>query len=69
MRTGSSTATRKQLLLQFIAVVGCAAYSFVVSFGLLKLVDKLIGLRVTADHENIGLDLTQHSESAYTVVG
>ncbi len=45
------------------------AYSFVVSFGLLKLVDKFIGLRVSADNENIGLDLTQHSESAYTVVG
>jgi Amt family ammonium transporter len=59
----------KQLLLQFIAVVASAAYSFVLSFGLLKLVDKTIGLRVKADHENIGLDLTQHSESAYTVVG
>ena len=50
-------------------MVGCAAYSFILSFGLLKLVDKVIGLRVTADEENIGLDLTQHSESAYTVVG
>ena len=39
------------------------------SWGLLKLVDKLVGLRVTEDEENIGLDLTQHSESAYTVVG
>ena len=39
------------------------------SWGLLKLVDKLVGLRVTKDEENIGLDLTQHSESAYTVVG
>ena len=59
----------KQLLLQFIAIVACAAYSFVLSFGLLKLVDKVVGLRVTTDQENIGLDLTQHSESAYTVVG
>ncbi len=59
----------RQLLLQFIALAGCAAYSFILSFGLLKLVDKVIGLRVTADEENIGLDLTQHSESAYTVVG
>jgi Amt family ammonium transporter len=59
----------RQLLLQFIALVGCAAYSFVMSWGLLKLVDKLVGLRVPADHENIGLDLTQHSESAYTLVG
>jgi len=59
----------KQLLLQFVALIGCAAYSFVLSFGLLKLVDKFIGLRVESEKENIGLDLTQHSESAYTVVG
>jgi Amt family ammonium transporter len=57
------------LLYQFIAVVGSFAYSFVLSYGLLKLVDKVVGLRVSADNESIGLDLTQHSESAYTVVG
>jgi Amt family ammonium transporter len=56
-------------LVQFIAVVICAAFSFVLSWGLLKLVDKLVGLRVKPDHENIGLDLTQHRESAYTIVG
>ena len=59
----------EQLLLQFIALVGCAAYSFVMSWGLLKLVDKVVGLRVTEDEENIGLDLTQHKETAYTLVG
>jgi ammonium transporter, Amt family len=59
----------KQLLLQFIALVGVAVYSFALSWGLLKLVDKFVGLRVRSDHENIGLDLTQHSESAYTLVG
>ena len=59
----------KQVLFQFIAVVGVAAYSFALSWGLLKLVDKFVGLRVPSDHENIGLDLTQHSESAYTLVG
>jgi Amt family ammonium transporter len=57
------------LLLQLAAIAVCAAYSFVLSWGLLKLVDKFIGLRVDPDHENIGLDLTQHRESAYTVVG
>jgi Amt family ammonium transporter len=59
----------KLLLLQFIALVGCFAYSFILSYGLLKLIDNVIGLRVSADNESIGLDLTQHSESAYTVVG
>ena len=46
-----------------------AAYSFVLSYGLLRLVDKVVGLRVSEDNENIGLDLTQHRESAYTVLG
>jgi Amt family ammonium transporter len=59
----------KLLLWQFVAVVVCAAYSFVLSYGLLKLIDKVVGLRVSEDKENIGLDLTQHSESAYTLVG
>ncbi len=59
----------KLLLWQFVALAVCAAYSFVLSYGLLKLVDKFVGLRVTEEKENIGLDLTQHSESAYTLVG
>jgi len=59
----------KLLLWQFIAVVASFAYSFVLSFILLKVIDKVMGLRVTAEQEGIGLDLTQHSESAYTVVG
>ena len=54
---------------QLAALAICAVYSFVLSYGLLKLVDKLIGLRVSEDNENIGLDLTQHRESAYTLVG
>ncbi len=59
----------KQLLIQFLAMIICGAFSFVVSWGLLKLVDRVVGLRVSPDHENIGLDLTQHRESAYTIVG
>jgi len=47
----------------------CAAFSFVLSFVLLKLIDRSIGLRVAPAHENIGLDRTQHRESAYTIVG
>ncbi|MCX8032286.1 MAG: ammonium transporter [Thermoleophilia bacterium] len=57
------------LLWQFVAMAACAVYSFVLSYGILKLVDKVIGLRVSEEKEKIGLDLTQHSESAYTLVG
>jgi Amt family ammonium transporter len=57
------------VLKQLAALAVCAVYSFVLSYGILKLVDKLVGLRVSEDNENIGLDLTQHRESAYTLVG
>jgi Amt family ammonium transporter len=56
-------------LKQLAAVAVCAAFSFVMSWVLLKVIDKTMGLRVKEDHENIGLDLTQHRESAYTLVG
>jgi Amt family ammonium transporter len=58
----------KQVLIQLAAVAVSAAYSFAMSWILLKLIDKFIGLRVSNDNEGIGLDLTQHSESAYTMV-
>jgi Amt family ammonium transporter len=56
-------------LKQLAAVAVCAAFSFVMSWVLLKIIDKTMGLRVKEDQENIGLDLTQHRESAYTVIG
>jgi Amt family ammonium transporter len=54
-----------QLGKQAIAVAVTLAYSFVVTMGILKLSDKLVGLRVTEDDESAGLDLSQHSEVGY----
>ena len=31
--------------------------------------DKLVGVRVNEDDEQMGLDLSQHSETAYTAEG
>ncbi len=55
-------------LVQLKAVLVTIVYSFVVSFVLFKLVDLLMGLRVSEDEERIGLDLTQHRESGYTIL-
>ena len=55
-------------LVQLKAVVVTIVYSFIVSFALLKIVDAFIGLRVSEDEERIGLDLTQHRESGYTML-
>ncbi len=53
------------LLIQLIAIGATIGYSFIVTYLLLKLVDRTLGLRVAQDHEEIGLDLSQHSESGY----
>lgn len=53
---------------QLIGVGVVIIYVVVVSYLLLKLTDKLIGLRVTQNDELMGLDLTQHEENAYTLI-
>jgi len=50
---------------QAVAVAVTLGFSFVGSFGLLKLVQATIGLRVTAEEEATGLDLAQHAEAGY----
>jgi Amt family ammonium transporter len=42
------------------------AYTFIVSWVLLKGLDAAFGLRVSHEHELEGLDLSQHGESGYT---
>jgi ammonium transporter, Amt family len=56
-----------QVWLQCYAVGYTIIYSGVVSFVLLKLIDFTIGLRTSEDGEKMGLDLTDHAETAYTV--
>jgi Amt family ammonium transporter len=50
---------------QVVASVVTLAYSFVASIIIGKLIDLTIGLRVSADDEEVGLDLSQHAEVAY----
>jgi len=57
-----------QFIIQLKAVAITVVYSFIVTFVLLKLVDLIVGVRVTDEDEAIGLDLTQHNEEAYTVL-
>ena len=51
------------VLLQLKGVTATLVWSFVMSIIILKLIDLTIGLRVTADEEREGLDITQHGES------
>jgi Amt family ammonium transporter len=54
-----------QLGVQAIAVVASMALAFVGTTILLKIIDALMGLRVNDEEEQIGLDLSQHDETAY----
>lgn len=57
-----------QFIVQVHASLVTVVYSFIATLVLLKLVDVVIGLRVSEQEERVGLDLTQHRESAYTVL-
>ncbi len=56
------------LWIQLKAAVITMAYSFVVGFVLLKVVDTFVKVRVGEHEERVGLDLTMHREAAYTVI-
>jgi Amt family ammonium transporter len=58
----------QQLVTQAIGVAVTIVYSVIVSFILLKVIDAVIGLRVPDEEETVGLDITQHEESAYTIL-
>ncbi|HBG46323.1 MAG TPA: ammonia channel protein [Deltaproteobacteria bacterium] len=55
------------LVKQLIAVGASVGYAFVATFVLLKLIDWTVGLRVSSEDEVQGLDITQHSESGYSL--
>ncbi|SNB45194.1 ammonium transporter [Geobacter sp. DSM 9736] len=63
--TGLMSGNFSQFMTQLIAVVAAGAYAFLVTIGIAFLLDKTIGLRVEKEDEIMGLDTTQHSESAY----
>jgi Amt family ammonium transporter len=56
----------QQLWDQSIAIVAVGGFSFAVTFILLKVLDIVVGIRVSEDEEELGLDVTQHGERAYT---
>lgn len=64
---GDNGSIGEQLKVQAIGVVSTFVYTGVVSFVLLKLVDVVLGLRVTADEETEGLDIVLHDERGYDI--
>jgi ammonium transporter, Amt family len=54
-----------QFMNQFKGVLFTMGFAVVSTVILLKLVDAVVGLRISPEDETLGLDLTQHGESAY----
>jgi ammonium transporter, Amt family len=55
----------EQFFIQLLAVVVAALFAAVVTFGICKIVNALVGLRVPEEDEVLGLDSSQHGEIAY----
>ena len=50
------------LMNQILAIVFTIAYSFILSFMIIKVIDKTIGIRVSNEIESSGLDIALHGE-------
>jgi Amt family ammonium transporter len=57
----------RQLWVQVFAVIVTVAWSGVLSYIILKVVDMITGLRVSVDRETEGLDITSHGERGYNL--
>jgi Amt family ammonium transporter len=54
-----------QFFIQLLTVVVAIAFAFGVTFVLAKLIHRWLGLRVTDNEEEVGLDISEHGERAY----
>jgi Amt family ammonium transporter len=57
-----------QLVVQSLSLLATITFAVIMTFIIFKIVDAIIGMRVEEKNEIIGLDLTQQSEAAYTVI-
>lgn len=61
-------AMGSQIIVQLTGILATGIYTAIVTYGLLKLVGALTsGIRVDADQEQIGLDITDHDEKGYSM--
>jgi len=55
-----------QFVIQVVLAVSTLVFVLIGTFVILKVVDALVGLRISSEDEETGLDLSQHSERAYS---
>ena len=55
-----------QLWIQFISVAATMAFAFIMTLIILKVVDMVMGLRISEEEERMGMDTSIHNEAGYT---
>jgi len=64
---GDNTTIGEQISAQMIGIVSVFVYTAALTWIILKAVDAITGLRVEADDESIGLDISMHEEKGYDI--
>jgi len=64
---GEGVSLGKQVGLQFVGAFATIIYTGIVTVIILKVLDAVIGLRVTEEEETEGLDIAQHNERGFTL--
>lgn len=65
--TGAIVGNWHLLGVQLISVFSVILYSLLATFVITKILDATMGMRVTADEEVLGLDISQHGERGYNL--
>ncbi|TWI57534.1 Amt family ammonium transporter [Pseudomonas duriflava] len=64
---GEVTSIATQLWIQLKGVLFTVVYTGILTFVILKVIDVVMGLRVSEEEETVGLDLTLHNERGYNL--
>ena len=64
---GAYASISGQVYGQFMSIIVTLVWSGIISYLAFKLADLLVGLRVHADEESEGLDLSSHGERSYSI--
>ncbi|PIQ96575.1 MAG: ammonia channel protein, partial [Nitrospinae bacterium CG11_big_fil_rev_8_21_14_0_20_56_8] len=66
--TGMLSGNLTQVGIQAVGILAAAGYSFIVTYGIVLVIEKTMGFRVNDEEEETGLDTTQHGETGYNLV-
>ena len=66
-RNGLLLGDAGTLGIQLVSIVATWIFAALVTWIILKILDATMGLRVSTEHEQMGLDLSQHNEAGYTM--